>query len=144
MLRLALLSIGLLFGCDALVLMPQQRPVIYTRGKAPLVVRMEQADWTKDEALGPAKPKPKITMEGIEAFRERQRLKKNGARISEWSQGADPADSYVPAPGSDKIGVYTPPTEEQRQAADELFGKVLRQNAPDDFGEGIENLDFGI
>ena len=65
MLRLALLSIGLLVGCDALVLMPQQRPVIYTRGKAPLVVRMEgQVDLQTGHVARAPRTHPRLSTRG--------------------------------------------------------------------------------
>ena len=76
---------------------------------------------------------------GIEAFRERQRLRSTGEPLSVWSHGADPADFFV-GPELEKEGDgYTAPTDKQSDAADELFEKVLREEKlPDGFGEGLE------
>ena len=81
-------------------------------------------------------------LEGIMAFRERQRLRAKGEPLSVWSQGADPADFVEddgePAP---PIG-YTPTTKEQAQAADELFEKLLRDDMPEGFADDLDR--FGI
>ena len=88
---------------------------------------------------------PKVTMEGIQKFRERQRLKGKGAPLHEWSHGADRADTFKPTaaqdpytPGQDG---YTPPTEQQKAAADALFEKVLSDKVPEGFAEGIEGCE---
>ena len=80
-----------------------------------------------------------ITPEGIEAFRERQRLRSVGAPLSEWSVGADPADSYT-NPEEDKTGDgYTAPTGSQAAAADALFETLLRDELPDGFADGLDD-----
>jgi len=88
--------------------------------------------------------KPKITMEGIQKFRERQRLKwgsgpRGGAPLSVWtSVGIDRDPAELPDYEHEPV----PPTQEQKDAADGLFEKALRdKNLPEGFGEG---LDFGI
>ena len=83
--------------------------------------------------------KQPISPEGVEAFRERMRLRETGAAISEWSHGADQADTYENAHDH----VARPPTEEQRMAADALFQKVLsEEDLPEGFGDF--GSDFGI
>ena len=90
----------------------------------------------------PAEPeKPSITMAGIEEFRERQRLKAEGKPLSVWSKTLDRKDAPVvegPPEGQDG---YTAPTQQQKQAADALFEKVLRtKDTPDGFGEGLDKF----
>lgn len=96
---------------------------------------------TLDDAADSELDKPSATMEGITAFRERQLKRANGAPLSVWSQGADRADFFTEdaAPADERQG---PPTEEQAAAANELFTKVLREEGPDSFGDGLE--EFGI
>ena len=94
--------------------------------------------WPWEEA------KPKITMEGWEKIRERQRLRTQGAPISEWGKTANMPDGAVDL---DKMEAHVPvpPTQEQCNAADALFETLLREdNLPEGFGDGIEDLDFGI
>ena len=80
---------------------------------------------------------------GIEKFRERAKMRAEGKPLKEWGQGADPADNFVAPPGSSPPpgqDGFTPPTEDQKEAADALFGKLLSSNAPDDFGEGLDSI----
>ena len=80
----------------------------------------------------------RISMEGIEKYRERQRLKAQGAPLRVWSQSVDrDPKEYVPdKPEHEPV----PPTDGQKAAANELFEKVLSSDVPADFGNGIDSL----
>jgi hypothetical protein len=79
--------------------------------------------------------KPRMTPEGFAAFRERQRLKWNGAPLSEWSKSA--WESVPDQPDHEPV----PPTPDQQAAADLLFETRLRdEHAPDGFGDGLDEL----
>ena len=84
--------------------------------------------------------KPKVTMEGIMAFRERQRLRAEGKPLHEWSSTTD-RQYQDPEWSEPEDHEPVPPTADQSAAADALFETLLREGAPGDgFGEGFEHL----
>ena len=96
-------------------------------------------DDCSDECMAePDAEKPKFTVEGLKAFRERQRLRRDGKPLAVWSASLD-RPGYEPE--ADHVPV--PPTAEQSAAADALFETRLRDEAPEGFGEGLEDI-FGI
>ena len=77
-----------------------------------------------------------ITPEGVARYRERARLRSNGAPQSEWSKTTD---REMPEGWGEHEP--RPPTPEQEAAVNELFEKTLTdQGLPPNFGEGIERL----
>ena len=90
-----------------------------------------------------ADDKQKITMEGWKKIRERQRLRTQGASISEWGKTANLPDGAVDL---EKMPAHmpVPPTKEQSAAADALFEKLLREDTMEGFGDDIEDLDFDV
>ena len=85
-------------------------------------------------SIADSEPEPRISPEGIERYRERQRLKLHGKPLSVWSESTDRKVS-----GEDHVPV--PPTGDQRAAADALFDKVLRDDdLPSGFGEGLDDI----
>ena len=92
-----------------------------------------------DDAEAPDS-KPKITQAGIDKFRERQRLRAEGQPLSSWSKSLDRSEQEGGLPCVSEHAPV-PPTEEQKQAADDLFEKVLRdEDLPDGFGVGLDEL----
>ena len=84
--------------------------------------------------------KPKVSMEGVMAFRERQRLRAEGKPLHEWSSTTD-RQYQDPEWSEPEDHEPVPPTADQSAAADALFETLLREGAPGDgFGEGFEHL----
>jgi len=83
--------------------------------------------------------KPRVTMEGIQAFRERQLLRSSGAPLSVWSKTLDRDPAEIP----DCSYTPTAPTEAQKAAANTLFDKQLRDDdVPDEFGDALARFDI--
>ena len=129
--RLTLL--GALLACSAsFAVLPQS----LCRKGSTISVRASLDDGPPDPIIGPQplpQPKAKVTLSGIEEFRERARLRAQGAPLGVWSKTLDRKDAPVVAePEGDG---YTPPTQEQHAAANALFEKVLRDDLPEGFGD---------
>tara|TARA_B110001452_G_scaffold260479_1_gene258030 strand:- start:2016 stop:2441 length:426 start_codon:yes stop_codon:yes gene_type:complete len=111
------------------------------------VTRAALDDCSDECMTDPDAEKPKFTVEGLVAFRERQRLRRDGKPLSVWSKSCD-RPGYEPV--ADHVPV--PPTAEQAAAADALFETRLREDVPEGFGEGLpglrpgglEDADYGI
>ena len=108
----------------------------YARRRS-VTVRALEDDCSDECFVEPDPQKPKITVEGLASFRERQRQRREGKPLAVWSSSLD-RPGYVPE--ADHVPV--PPTTEQAAAADALFETRLRDEAPEGFGEGLEGLDI--
>ena len=98
------------------------RPV---RLHAPLSVRMDEGE---------------DRMKSFQEMRERARLRSEGAPQKEWAKLSDPEDTRDgDAEKPDGQDGYRPPTEEEVDAANQLFETMLSGKAPDGFGDGVED-----
>lgn len=116
-----------------------------TRDVSPPADPAEEAAKRMEKLQAQAKPsdddRPRMTREGLAAFRERQRLKAGGAPQKVWSENLEPDDDPERLPRKQGDG-YTAPTQDQTEAMNTLFESALtsERNLPDTFGEGIDDL----
>ncbi|EOD23742.1 hypothetical protein EMIHUDRAFT_199572 [Emiliania huxleyi CCMP1516] len=133
-----LFAILLVLSTHALVLPFSPASAKRTRSATPTLAASEddEEDCPSDDIINaayanpPPPPPQPVTREGVEAFRERARRRTAGEPVEEWASNLE----REPPPDREPV----PPTAEQAAAADALFEKLLSDEAPEGFGEGLE------
>ena len=133
-----LVLVSALFVCSA-AFSSSFLPLARASRRSAIAVQAAMDNGPPDPIIGPQPlppPKPKITLSGIEEFRERAKLRTQGAPLNVWSKTLERKDApVVPDPEGDG---YTPPTQAQQAAGNALFEKILRDE--DDLPEGFGDL----